>query len=119
MTVKPPYSLFAEITDLVHHDKFLVPAHATTIRIDGGETQDVWVFDRLPGGKSETKHVHDFFVKKKTCGNYECRRIFVNLGFRTDGAPVFPTEPGDHEVVVTATDYALNSVTKTFRWRVQ
>lgn len=119
VTVRPPYSLYAEVSDLVHHEKFIVPPHALRLEIDGHPQQDVWIFDRLPGGKSETKYVHDFFVPRKTCGNYECRRIFINLGFRIDGKAVFPTTSGGHDVKVTAADFAGNQVSRDFHWTVQ
>lgn len=116
--VSPPYSLFAEVKDLILSPVFSVPAHEYQIMVDGGAPHFVWRFDELPGGESETKYVHDFYARNLVCGDYQCRKPIVDLGFSKDGSYRFPTAPGPHEVVLYAVDFEGNSTTSRFTWTV-
>lgn len=118
-SVSGQYALYAEVHDLVLHDKFVVPAHKLSYKLDGGDEVVVWNFDKLPGGGDENKYVHDYFVKGLTCGNYQCRKLFVNVGFSPGGTRYFPTAAGQHNVELIARDYAGNETRTNYSWRVE
>lgn len=118
-SVRPPYSLYAEVRDLVLHTKFFVPPNLIAVSVDGSMERVVWEFSRLPGGASSTDYVHDFYVKSMTCGNYECRRATVDLGFGLPNRIQYPAAPGPHTVEVIVTDDAGNRASKTFDYRVE
>jgi hypothetical protein len=114
------YSLYAEVSDLILHQKFIVPPHSIVYQVDDKAPSTVWAFDTLPGGASNTKYVHDFFVPSMTCGNYTCRKLVVNLSFKPGRhEQIFPTEPGPHKVLLTVKDFAGNTTTKSFSWNVR
>ncbi|MBI4405856.1 MAG: M23 family metallopeptidase [Deltaproteobacteria bacterium] len=116
-SVSGPYTMAAELSDLILHDKFIVPPHVISFSINGGKKQTVWRFDNLPGGSSNTKYIHDFYLASETCGDYDCRKLVVNLGFSKDGPVSFPTA-GSHQIEVTAEDYEGNKVSREYRWVV-
>lgn len=105
-----------EVADLILHQRFLVPPHEVSYEVDGGERVIVWKFDKLPGGNFSTKYVHDFFVKEKTCGDYQCRKFVVSLAFAKKS---FPTSPGSHRLLVQVTDFEGNRSEKALEWREQ
>ncbi|MBI5630930.1 MAG: M23 family metallopeptidase [Elusimicrobia bacterium] len=113
--VSGDYSIMAHVRDRVLHNKFYVPPNETTFSIDGGPPQLVWHFDTVP----DRTYIHDFFVPGQACGDYECRRPIINLGFkRGKRASRFPRTPGKHRLTLTVKDDALNAATKTFFWTV-
>lgn len=118
-SVKGTYSLYAEVRDLVLHPKFFVPPNLIAVAVDGNFPRVVWEFSQLPGGSSNTKYVHDFYVRSRTCGNYECRKLTVDLGFGISKRIAFPTTPGNHTVEVVVSDDAGNRASKTFDYRVE
>jgi hypothetical protein len=118
-TVTAPYSLYATIHDLILHERFVVPPNRVAIKVDGGEWQTVWKFDTLPGGSSNEEYVSDFFVPSLTCGNYDCRKLTIDLGFVADDLRAFPQTRGLHHLEVEAEDYAGNKTTGTYDWTVQ
>ncbi len=113
-----PYTLFAEVSDLILSDKFLVPANSLSMTMGEGMPAVIWNFEMLPGGTSNTAFVHDFFVPGKSCGNYQCRKLVVNLGFHKDTKQVFPDKAGKYKVRLDARDFEGNLTTKTFEWSV-
>ena len=113
--VSGEYSLFAEITDLIMHDKFLVPPHLLQIEVDGLAARTIWNFESLPGGADEEALVNKFYVASMVCGNYSCRRPVIDLGFMGQ----FPAAPGTHRIRVRAWDYQGLSTTQDFQWLVE
>ncbi len=117
-TIKGPHSLFLEASDLVLHDKFIIPPHKISYRLDGAEEKVVWEFSHLPSGKSDIEFINDFYLDG-TCGDYRCRKFFINLNFsinlprRTLNLP-----PGEHSIEVLVEDYAGNKSREHFRWQV-
>ena len=80
--------------------------------------QTTWRFDTLPGGASDTAYLEDFYVVPPTCGNYDCRDYYIDLGFIPDSQYVFPDTGGQHSVLVTVSDYAGNSDTQAYTYTV-
>ncbi|MCK5072759.1 MAG: peptidoglycan DD-metalloendopeptidase family protein [Bacteriovoracaceae bacterium] len=117
--VSEKYGIYTEVRDLIHHDRFYVPPYLVKYSINGNTPVTVWKFDQLPGGSDKKKYINDFFVPDNTCGNYSCRKFFVNLGFVTDKTLKFPTQNGEHEISVTIMDYYGNKTTKKFKWEIQ
>jgi len=115
-----PYSLYAVVGDRILHRLFTVPPHRIRWRVGGQMPVLVWEFESLPGGASISGHVHDFFVRGETCGDYACRRSVVDLGFRTGFAgAVFPTTAGTHSVSVHVEDFEGNVADRGFQWEVR
>ncbi len=112
------YSLYAEVSDLILHDKFIVPPHFIGFQMDGAPVQTVWSFDSLPGGASDTEYVHDFFVKSMTCGNYVCRKLVVDLGFKPGSHLTFPQTIGQHRLALVVRDFAGNEARRDYSWTV-
>ena len=95
--------------------------------MDGGAWTTVWEFENLPGGASDTAYVSDFYVVPPTCGNYDCREFYIDLGFVTTAAAgeygaaaqrAFPSTMGEHNIQVRVWDYNGNSDTDSFTWWV-
>lgn len=118
-SVSGNYSLYLEATDLILHDKFVVPPHLVTVAIDGREEQTFWKFNDLPGKSDRKKFVNNFYVPKATVGNYNSRRIVMNLGFGLKSKISFPQTSGEHSVLITVQDYLGNEDQKTFTWQVK
>ena len=116
--VSGAYTLYAMVQDLVLHEKYQLPPHRIWLSIDGGVRRDVWVFNSLPGGRSKTDYVHQFYIPKMTCGNYTCRRFAINLGFSVNGQLRFPGK-GKHTAIVGASDFAGNITQYRFDWLVE
>jgi len=124
--VKGDYSLYATIHDLILHTKYVVPPHRVEIAIDNGAPELVWDFRDIPGKSSIESYVEDFFVPDMTCGDYDCRRLTIDLAFAAPDTGAssppyrrkFPATPGPHAAVVRAFDFEGNSVSKTIEWTV-
>ncbi|MBY0517056.1 MAG: M23 family metallopeptidase [Bacteriovoracaceae bacterium] len=114
-TVRGEYSIYAEISDLVHHDKFIVPPHSIEIEIDGAAPHVVWLFESLPGGANEEALVDDFYVPSMACGDYSCRRPVIDLGFQFK----LPVASGRHKLILKASDFAGNTTVRDFEWNVE
>jgi len=114
----PDYSLFVHARDLISHHAFYVPPYKIEFRLDGGEWQEHWKFDGLPGVDDLKKDVQKFYVKSEVCGNYRCRKIFMDLGYTVDGDRSFPKTKGEHTVDVRISDLAGNSSQDSFSYQV-
>ncbi len=117
--VSGPHALYVEASDLTLHQKFILPPHKISYRMDGQEEKVVWEFINLPSQTNDTDFIEDFYMKG-TCGDYSCRKFYFNLNF----APEAPRKQmtlskGSHSVEVTVSDIAGNSVTKSFEWEVE
>jgi Peptidase family M23 len=117
-TISGPHSLYLEASDLVLHDKFILPPHKITFKIDGAEEKLLWEFINLPSGKNDTDYIKDFYLDG-TCGNYNCRQILINLNF-SQSAPrnTMTLNPGTHSIEVTVEDIVGNSSTASYQWQV-
>lgn len=116
--VSQAYTVFAQVSDLILHEKFLVPPYKISYRLNKGTEIVVWKFDNLPGGESNEEFVNQFFIPSLTCGNYSCRKMFIDLGFNKAGKNTFPLEKGQYEIEVMISDFAGNKDSKTFIWRI-
>lgn len=121
-TVSGDYKVFAEVSDLIMHDKFILPPYSLSyyFKDKPGEVHPVWTFETLPGKDDYSAKVHDYFLYsglrgELTCGNYECRRFFVNIGFQKK----MPETPGTYSIVVVAKDNVGNTTEKPFTWTVK
>ena len=120
LPIQGAYSIYATIHDLILHDKFVVPPHRITYQLDDDPRERlVWEFTDLPGVTSNTDYVEDYFVPSLTCGNYECRKLTVDLGFSTEGHRWFPNVGGQHKIVIHAEDQAGNRTSREFQWQVR
>lgn len=116
--VRGPHALYLEASDLTLHDKFLLPPHKISYRIDGKEEKLVWEFTHLPSGTNDTQYINDFYMNG-TCGNYHCRKFYFNLNFTPEVPRRSMTlSPGPHEVQVTVEDIVGNKASESFRWTV-
>ena len=116
--IRGDYSLYAHVRDLVLDDVFWLPPYEVTFSVDGGPANSVWRFDTLPGGADDKAYLSDYYVVPPTCGDYSCREFYIDLGFIRDSQYVFPSDGGQHTVLVTAYDYAGNSVSQSYSWTV-
>jgi hypothetical protein len=116
--VKGAHALYVEASDLVLHEKFLLPPHKISYRLDQGEEKLVWEFIHLPSGTNDLDYIKDFYFKG-TCGNYQCRQFFFNLNF-SPSAPrsLMNLSPGTHVVEVAIEDVAGNRAIQSYRWEV-
>lgn len=112
------HSLYLEATDLVLHDKFILPPHRISYRLNGGDEVLVWEFINLPSGKNDTDFINDFYLEG-TCGNYSCRRFYFNLNF-TPSSPrrTMTLQKGQHSIEVQVEDMVGNKTTESFQWEV-
>jgi len=117
-TVSGSYGLYVQARDLFLSTVYYLPPYKTELSIDGGEWTTVWEFHDLPGGASDTLYVNDFFVPVYTCGDYDCRDFFIDLGFTPSGQRTFPATLGDHNIEVRVWDYNGNSDTGSYDWTV-
>jgi hypothetical protein len=116
--VKGPHALYLEASDLTLHDKFILPPHKISYKLDGNDEKVVWEFTHLPSGTNDTDFINDFYMKG-TCGNYNCRQFYFNLNF-TQKVPrgTFQLKSGLHQVEVLVEDIAGNKASETFQWKV-
>ncbi|MBN1484224.1 MAG: hypothetical protein JXA37_05835, partial [Chloroflexia bacterium] len=116
--IEGDYSLYVRARDLVLDDVYYLPPYEVIFAVDGGPVQTTWRFDTLPGGASQYAYLQDFFVVPPTCGDYSCRDFYIDLGFIPGSQYDFPSEGGDHTVLVTVRDYAGNQVSQPYSYTV-
>ncbi len=104
--------------DLILDDVYYLPPWEITFSVDGGPVQTTWRFDTLPGGASTQPTSVIFIVVPPTCGDYDCRDYYIDLGFIPDSQFVFPWTGGEHTVLVTVSDYAGSSASQSFTYTV-
>lgn len=116
--VSGPFALYVEANDLVLHDKFILPPHKISYRLNGGDEVVVWEFVHLPSGKNDTDFINDFYMEG-TCGNYSCRKFYFNLNFQQSSPRrTMSLQKGTHKVEVTVEDLAGNKASESYQWRV-
>ena len=115
--IRGSYSLYVNSDDYVLHSKFKVPPYKISYFLDDKPERIVWEFKDLPGGSDNEKYVSDFF-QERTCGNYDCRKFYINLNFNKDKPTRFPTAKGSHSIKVVVWDFAGNRAEKSFSWTV-
>jgi hypothetical protein len=116
--VKGAHALFVEASDLVLHHKFILPPHRISFRLDQGPEKELWTFVHLPSGRNDVDFINDFYLKG-TCGDYSCRKIYINLNFSTSRPrSEFNLTPGEHTVEVIVEDVVGNKASKDFTWKV-
>ena len=103
---------------MILDDVYYLPPWEITFSVDGGPEQTTWRFDTLPGGADDTAYLNDFYMVPPTCGNYDCREYYIDLGFIPDSQFKFPGTGGEHTVDVTVSDYAGNSASQSFTYTV-
>jgi len=116
--VEGNYSLYVHARDLILDDVYYLPPWEITFSVDGGPQQTTWRFDTLPGGADRYAYLNDFYVVPPTCGNYDCRDYYIDLGFIPDSQYEFPATGGEHTVDVTVSDYAGNLANQSFSFTV-
>ena len=116
--IEGEYSLYVQARDLILDEVYYLPPWEVTFSVDGGPIQTTWRFDTLPGGADDTAYLDDFYVVPPTCGNYECRVYYIDLGFIPDSQFIFPDSGGEHSVLATVSDYAGNSDSQLFTYTV-
>lgn len=116
--VSGEHALFLEVSDLTLHEKFILPPHKISYKLNGQEEKVVWEFIHLPSGNDDTKYIEDFYMKG-TCGNYQCRQFYINLNF-TQEAPrkTLKLSPGKHKIEVFVEDIIGNKAEESFEWKV-
>ena len=112
------YTIAAEVRDLMLSDVFVLPPHEIRVSIDGDNPFTVWKFDSLPGGASNEAFVNNFYVPDLACGDYQCRKPVIDLGFRKKPGQVFPLSGGKHRLNLWVSDYNGNETEKSFEWTV-
>jgi Bacterial Ig domain len=117
-TIEGAYSLYVRARDLILDDVYYLPPWEITFAMDCGPVQTTWRFDTLPGGWSDTAYLDDFYVVPPTCGDYDCRDYYIDLGFIRDSQFEFPTSGGQHTVLVTVRDYAGNTASQSYTYTV-
>jgi len=116
--VSGEHAIYVEASDLVLHNKFILPPHKLSYRLNKGEEKLVWEFIHLPSGTNDLDYINDFFMSG-TCGNYSCRKFYFNLNFTQAGPrSQMRLENGVHEIEVSVEDVVGNKETKTFTWKV-
>jgi hypothetical protein len=116
--VKGAHALFLEASDLVLHHKFILTPHKISYKLDGADEVIVWEFVNLPSGKNDSDFIEDFYMKG-TCGDYSCRKFYINLNF-TKSAPrkTMVLSPGAHLIEVFVEDAVGNKSSESFQWKV-
>ena len=116
--IRGPHSLYLDASDLVLHNKFLLPPHKISYKIDEGEEILVWEFVHLPSGTDDVKYINDFYMEG-TCGNYHCRKFYFNLNFTPESPRKTMQLPrGSHKVEVMVEDIVGNKASESFQWTV-
>lgn len=114
--VSGTYKLYAKVSDFTLHNKFILPPYEIKIKVDNQEEQIVWKFDQLPGGSSIENFANDFYFPDQTCGDYNCREIFINLNFSKLSSQAISYGKGNHQILVTIADFAGNRSSKIYQW---
>lgn len=117
-SVEGDYSLYVRARDLILDNVYYLPPWEIKFSVDGGPEQITWRFDRLPGGADDTAYLNDFYVVPPTCGDYDCRDYYIDLGFLPGSQYQFPATGGEHGVQVLVSDYAGNSDSQVFTYTV-
>ncbi len=112
------YSLYVHARDLILDDVYYLPPWDIEFAPDCGPARTTWQFNTLPGGSDDTAYLDDFYVVPPTCGDYDCRDYYIDLGFIPDSQFQFPADGGEHSVHVTVSDYAGNTATQTYTYTV-
>lgn len=116
--IRGPHALFVEASDLIYHQRFILPPHKISYRLDRGAEKVLWTFVTLPSGRSDVDFIKDFYFTG-TCGNYSCRKFYINLNFTQQNPRGQMTlTPGMHEVEVRVEDIVGNYAVKRFQWQV-
>jgi hypothetical protein len=113
------YTIGAEIKDLILSDVFILPPNEIKVSLNGNSPFTVWKFDSLPGGADNEKYVNTFYLPRLACGDYNCRKPVIDLGFRKNPGQVFPLTRGSHEIEIIVSDYSGNETGRSFRWNVE
>ena len=116
--IEGSYSLYVHARDLILDEYYYLPPWEITFSVDCWPMQTTWRFDTLPGGADDTAYLDDFYVVPPTCGDYECRDYYIDLGFIPDSQFLFPAGGGEHTVQVTVRDCAGNSVSQSYTYTV-
>jgi hypothetical protein len=116
--IEGAYSLYVRARDLVLDDVYYLPPWEITFAVDGGAEQTTWRFDTLPGGADDTAYLNDFYLVPPTCGDYECRDYYIDLGFIPNSQFEFPATGGEHTLEVTVSDYAGNIASQVYTYTV-
>jgi hypothetical protein len=117
-SVEGEYSLYVRARDLILDNVYYLPPWEIKFSVDGGPEHITWRFDQLPGGADDTAYLDDFYVVPPTCGDYECRDYYIDLGFIPGSQYQFPHSGWEHTVLVTVSDYAGNSTSQSFTYTV-
>jgi hypothetical protein len=112
------YSLYVHARDLILDDVYYLPPWEISFSVDGGPEQITWRFDTLPGGADDTAYLDDFYLVPPTCGDYDCRDYYIDLGFIPDSQFVFPATRGQHEVTALVSDFAGSIDSQTYTYTV-
>jgi len=112
------YSLYVHARDLILDEYYYLPPWEITFSVDCGPEHTTWRFDTLPGGADRYAYLSDFYVVPPTCGDYDCRDYYIDLGFIPDSQFLFPAGGGEHTVQVTVRDYAGNSASQSYTYTV-
>jgi hypothetical protein len=116
--ISGPHGLYVDCSDLILHDKFIVPPHKISFNLDNGPEVVVWEFINLPSNKNDTDFINDFFVGG-TCGNYDCRKILINLLFTKEKPrQEIQFSKGDHQIQVNLEDLSGNKSSSIYHWQV-
>ncbi len=97
-TIEGSYSLYVRARDLILDDVYYLPPWEITFSVDCWPEQTTWRFDTLPGGADRWAYLNDFYVVPPTCGDYDCREYYIDLGFIPDSQFLFPAGGGAHTV---------------------
>lgn len=111
------YSLYVQSRDLILDDVFYLPPWEFKFSLDCGPEQTTYRFDRLPG-IDRSDYLFDFYAVPPTCGDYDCRNYYVDLGFIPESHFMFPNSSGQHTIHVTVKDYAGSSDSQSFTFNV-
>ncbi len=117
-TISGSYSLYVRARDLILDDVYYLPPFEITFSVDCWPAHTTWRFDTLPGGADQYAYLSDFYVVPPTCGDYDCREYYIDLGFIPNSQFLFPAGGGTHTIEVTVRDYAGNSASQSYTYTV-
>ncbi len=118
--VRGAHGLYIEAYDTVLHKDFLLTPYLIKYTLDNKAERVVWRFDKLPDPKSDLTYINQFYLKG-TCGNYTCRKFYINLNFDINepkATKYFKLKKGIHNISVTVEDFIGNSTTKNYSYQV-
>jgi hypothetical protein len=117
--IEGEYSLYVHTRDFIlgNISEYYLPPWEISFSIDNGPFQTTWRFDTLPGGADRYAYLNDFYVVP-TCGDYNCRDYYIDLGFIPDSQFEFPVTGGVHTVEVMVSDFAGNTTSQTYTYTV-